>query len=408
MDYSYSEPVPYPSQSTPIHHSMSVYSETRPRRHTITRPDSAMALLSDIENEDEDDDREQQETFDRISGILSNLIQEANEAVQDIENERVHLLKKSKRTSKTPKVYTSSTILTKHNLDTKRTRRTRASHTPCVHVRNPSSSSTTSNNSTLFSPLSASSASSFSTTTTLSSSPPSVNKKLFRHTAFRPRQSPSVTGSQRRSTTPRTRKRSQTVQDTIMESFKRLDSSMALVDSLSRDLATTTEEDDKKSGPLDNSRMTLLLLIPLLHIPHSLITMIFDFCTSPTVSNRTSTSSILSSPSFSISSMVFWACVFTVTNLMVDQVAIIPKSWILSRTRRISLPGSYTIQSINSSSHSSSRNSISGSSNNNNSSNKSESKTIKRSWIPKSVHRQYQFQLGQTMEQPTLKRRNSI
>ncbi|RCH97278.1 hypothetical protein CU097_011103 [Rhizopus azygosporus] len=304
---------------------MSVHSETRPRRHTITRPDSAMALLSDIENEDEDDDREQQETFDRISGILSNLIQEANEAVQDIENERVHLLKKSKRASKTPKVYTSSTILTRHNPDTKRTRKTRASHTPCVHVRNPSSSSTTSNSSTLFSPLSASSASSSSTATTLSSSPPSVNKKLFRHTAFRPRQSPSVTGSQRRSTTPRTRKRSQTVQDTIMESFKRLDSSMALVDSLSRDLATTTEEDDKKSGPLDNTRMTLLLLIPLLHIPHSLITMIFDFCTSPTVSNRTSTSSILSSPSFSISSMVFWACVFTVTNLMVDQVAIIPK-----------------------------------------------------------------------------------
>jgi hypothetical protein len=100
--------------------------------------------------------------------------------------------------------------------------------------------------------------------------------------------------------------------------------------------------------------------------------------------------------------MVFWACVFTVTNLMVDQVAIIPKSWIPSRTRRISLPGSYTIQSISSSSHS-----ISGGSNNNNS-NKSESKTIKRSWIPKSVHRQYQFQLGQTMEQPTLKRRNSI
>ncbi|EIE85440.1 hypothetical protein G6F46_004896 [Rhizopus delemar] len=361
-------PIPYPSQSTPINNSISVNTETRPRRHTITRPDSAMALLSDIE--DNDDEIEQQETFDRISGILTSLIQEANEAVQGIEKERVQLLRKStsttfsKRSSKIPKTLTS-TNLARHSSEPKRPRKTRTSHVPSTHVRIPSTSSTNSSashHSALFSPTSTtSSSSSNSSTSTINLSPtPSLKKSVFRHTTLRPRSCSTLNFPQRRPFTPRSTKRATNhgVEESIKESFQRLDSSIALVDSLSRDLATASSVQ-----PLD-TRFTLLLLVPLLHIPHSLITMIFDFCTSPTPTgslyNRTMTS-------FSVSSMIFWACLFTFTNLMVDQVA--PKQWIANRTRRTSLPGSYIKE-----------------------------RGIKRLWIPQSG----------LIKSPLIKRRNSI
>lgn len=327
-----------------------------------------MALLSDIE--DNDDEIEQQETFDRISGILTSLIQEANEAVQGIEKERVQLLRKStsttfsKRSSKIPKTLTS-TNLARHSSEPKRPRKTRTSHVPSTHVRIPSTSSTNSSashHSALFSPTSTtSSSSSNSSTSTINLSPtPSLKKSVFRHTTLRPRSCSTLNFPQRRPFTPRSTKRATNhgVEESIKESFQRLDSSIALVDSLSRDLATASSVQ-----PLD-TRFTLLLLVPLLHIPHSLITMIFDFCTSPTPTgslyNRTMTS-------FSVSSMIFWACLFTFTNLMVDQVA--PKQWIANRTRRTSLPGSYIKE-----------------------------RGIKRLWIPQSG----------LIKSPLIKRRNSI
>lgn len=401
-----------------------------------------MALLSDIE----DDDQEQQETFDRISGILSSLIQEANEAVNGIEQERVHLLKKksssstSRKASKTPRVFTSSTIITNHSNDHSkipRPRKLRASNTPSVsHVRhgsNTSSSSTSSINtsSALFSPIST------STSATLSRSPsPTLStfkKQLFRHhTVLRPRSCPVIQApTKRASMTPQHKKNNSSnlilVTDPITESFKRLDTSMALVDSLSRDLATPTPT---KSNRNNNSNgLTFLLLVPLLHIPHSLITMIFDFCFSSTpsasghanisnaghvqlISRSTSTSS------FSLSSMIFWACVFAVTNLMVDQVAVIPKKYLSTITkvksvRRMSLPGTYHSNN-NNHNNSNTTSSSSSSSSSCSSSKKKSSKVppvvpLKRTWIPATIQQQYAFRIGDNELLPLpQKRRNSI
>ncbi|GAA5803555.1 hypothetical protein EDC94DRAFT_542155 [Helicostylum pulchrum] len=394
-------PEPMPSISTPIHPSdASTELNRRPRRHTlITRPDSALGLSSDTED-DEQEQQEQQEAFDRISGILSSLIQEANEAVNDIEQERQFL---KKRPSKTPKLFTSSTIITNHQQQDQskipRPRKSRTLNTTSSsHYRNSSSSSCTSTHSTnttsaLFSPVST------STSATLSRSPsptiPNFKKQLFRHhTVLRPRSCPVINvPNNRRSITPKHNKKSTNnynnshLSDPIAESFKRLDTSMALVESLSRDLATPTPPTHNNNN---NNDYTFLLLVPLLHIPHSLITMIFDFVTS----SPNHQSQLTKNTSFSLTSMIFWACVFAVTNLMVDQVSV-PKQYISSitrkmKTRRLSLPGTYEPNKPVKSA-------------------RVTTTTLKpkRTWIPATIQQQYQFRLGHDLPLPP-NRRNSI
>ncbi|CAO3690148.1 unnamed protein product [Rhizopus stolonifer] len=269
MEYSiYS--LPQPSYSTPDNQSNPIVNETRPRKHTTTRPDSAIALLSDIED---DDDVEQEETFDRISGILESLIQEANEAVKGIEQERVHFIKKpsvlTKRSSKTPK--TTHHLLNKQNSEPRRTRK-RSSHTP----------------------MTAHSA---------------LKKPLFRQSGSRPR-SCSTLLPQR----PRQQQRHKCLQDSIKESFERLDSSIALVDSISRDLASSTTHGNKD--------LTALIFILLLNIPFTAI--IFHFYTS--------------TKTFYIFLVCFWICLFVLTHLIVDHASL------ESITKHASLPGSFTMK----------------------------------------------------------------
>lgn len=334
-----------------------------------------MALLSDME--DDGDDEEQQQTFDRISNILNSLIQEANDAVHGIEHERVQLLSANanKKASKTPRVFTSSTIITQHHhhspLDSK-IPRPKKSHSS-IHQRNSSASSSASSSSnSIFSPVSAA-----STSATLSRSPSptlaNFKKQLFRHTALRPRSCP-VIQPPRRSMTPRSKRNSLVAAtDPIMESFKRLDTSMALVDSLSRDLATQKVK--------DNNKIILLLLVPLLHIPHSLITMIFDFCSSNSSINSSKPTS-----SF-ISSLILWACVFAATNLMVDQVSVTPtKKSLIQKVRRMSIPGSFNQNNTKKPTMEKKKTVVA---------------SVKRTWIPATVQQQQQ-------PLPELRRRKSI
>ncbi|KAG1471425.1 hypothetical protein G6F56_002127 [Rhizopus delemar] len=269
MEYSiYS--LPQPSYSTPDNPSNPIVNETWPQKHTITRPDSAIALLSDIED---DDDVEQEETFDRISGILESLIQEANEAVKGIEQEREHFVKKpsvlTKRSSKTPK--TTHHLLNKQNSEPRRTRK-RSSHTP----------------------MSAHSA---------------LKKPLFRQSGSRPRSCSALLPRR-----PKQQQRHKCVHDSIKESFERLDNSIALVDSISRDLASTTTHGDKD--------LTALILILLINIP--LIAIIFHFYTS--------------TKSFYISLTCFWICLFVLAHLVMDRVSL------KSISKHTSLPGSFTMK----------------------------------------------------------------
>jgi hypothetical protein len=126
----------------------------------------------------------------------------------------------------------------------------------------------------------------------------------------------------------------------LMESFRRLDSSMAMVESLSRDLA---EQDDDSEGLLatPTSRLTLLLL-PLLHIPHALITTVFDTLISPgnTMALKTA---IPSSPSSPLSGIMAWTICFALANMMVTWSGVPTPHWFVpqQRPRRLSLPGSY-------------------------------------------------------------------
>ncbi|KAI8875848.1 hypothetical protein K501DRAFT_327324 [Backusella circina FSU 941] len=366
----FSYPEPMPSISTPVQSSGTTTETARGsrRRHTITRPDSAMALLSDMEQDEEDE--EDEEAFDRISGILSNLIQEANEAVHGIEQERVQLLKQQKR-SKTPSISLSTDSRIprprKSRIPQQQQQQQQQLFSRHHHGRHGSTSSITSstssissNSSVCFSPTTSTS-SSVITTHSRSPSP----KQLFRHTALRPRSCPVIAPPpllrRRGSHTP---KRKIMVQDPLlMASFKRLDTSMAVVDSLSRDLAKQQirKKQHKMLMESNSSKLTLLLLIPLLHIPHSLITMVFDFCSNPQPPLMIRSSGG-GGGSFTV--MMFWACLFTVANLMVDNV--LPK-------RRLSLPGAF----------------------------KSTTTPSKRTWTP----------LTKTImeeEKPTLKRRNSI
>ncbi|KAI8365815.1 hypothetical protein EDC96DRAFT_182439 [Choanephora cucurbitarum] len=132
-------------------------------------------------------------------------------------------------------------------------------------------------------------------------------------------------------------------EDVLMESFKRLDTSLAMIDSLSRDLAPpetnkpvsadqsisfvsanssnrnqintimTITNNTKNSLSLD-SRLSALLLLPLLHVPHALISIAFE-----SISNND-----YHAPNNSLSGAFVWAILFAITNLVVDKALISP------------------------------------------------------------------------------------
>lgn len=254
----------------------------RHRRHTIARPASALALVSD--SSASEDDSEDDHQFDRISDILSNLIQEANEAVNYDKKVSIPLIRKL-----------SAPASTTVEVKPKKIQRV----IPTRPVSYPSSSS-----------FDVRRRSAIPVTTTMAASGRNNNSS----------------GRE------------------LLESFKRLDSSMAIIDSLSRDLAPAEDmvvlskkrssvmscpsftsppiKNKRHSGlksmvmqtPFD-SRLSALLLLPLLHVPHALISMVFD--------NMSSASHDHSSNTSSLGGMMAWAFIFAITNLVMDKAIII-------------------------------------------------------------------------------------
>ncbi|KAI9257450.1 hypothetical protein EDC94DRAFT_586327 [Helicostylum pulchrum] len=256
----------------------------RHRRHTIARPASALALISDS-SASEDEDGEDHDQFDRISDILSNLIQEANEAVNY-----------EKATT-----ITSIPLVRKLSSSTVESVQRKRLHKTSRPVSYPSSSSL-------------------------------ISVRRRSSATIVPR--PSVTNLSTRTTVVKRQKSG----DEITESFKRLDSSLAMIDSLSRDLVPekVTWEITKKpmiSTPFD-SRLSALLLLPLLHVPHALISMVFDTIASP--DNNIGNNNTLGG-------MVVWAFIFAITNLVVDKAVNTPKNP-MSTTKL--LPGTFDQQQI--------------------------------------------------------------
>lgn len=238
----------------------------RQRRYTIARPESALKLLT--ENDDALQEEDQQ--FDRISDILSNLIQEANQAVS---------IPLTPRPSHTP--YTSSN----------------KKKSPKRPVSYPSKR----------------------TSTPMPLSLPSTIMTTRKHHV-----------TQINSTTP-----------VLLESFRRLDSSMAILDSLSKDLivpANSVKKQKKKHHHLAfDSRLSALILLPLFHVPHVLISMVFDTISSYDNLVPVSSSSATSQNS-SFSGMLIWAFIFAVTNVIMVENTFPP-----APTLQI-IPGAYHVK----------------------------------------------------------------
>lgn len=308
---SISTPAFMPSIGNTSSSSSSNSSSRSGRRHTVVeRPDSAIALLS----EDEVDENNQHlEPFDRISDILSKLIREANDAVNGIEKEKAQLQKA--RLARAAAL--SSRPSHANSLPTRPSRLPRPVKTRSFNLNSTASdlSSSSLSSMRLFSPS--------PTTTTRSNSDLLPPPTLTSSSSGRPLSCPTLASNKR------------ILHEPLLESFKRLNSSMALVDSLSRDLANQSSETTEGThSSTSTSSLSLLFLVPLLHIPHALITVIFD----------TLNSSSTSRSSFNLSGMIAWACLFALGNLMVNDVV----SSNGLQQRRTSLPGAYNNSSSNS------------------------------------------------------------
>lgn len=195
---------------------------------------------------------EDNDELDRISDILANLIREANDAVHGLERERGKILEQQQQRCS---VRTSS------------------------RLPRPKS----------FSSSSSSLVATSSSNNTMSVPPPPLRRRPF------PPPPPPI------ETAP------------LLESFQRLDTSMAMVDSLSRDLSNQQEQQQQQ-----HDHFTALFIVPLLHIPHALITTLFN-----------------AAPP-SLSGMVAWACLFALGNLIMG-----PNNNMDNTSRRLSLPGAY-------------------------------------------------------------------
>lgn len=335
---------------TTRHHPM----EPRQRRHTINRPASIQEQLPEAHDEEQ--------TFERISGILSTLLQEANNAVNAVECQQTPRWMQKKGhgdmmiQSLQPISKQISPIDLPRNANNLEQQQQQQQHSnDCGNDSTNSSSSsstTTSSSSPELSPSSQSSSSSTtsldSTTTTLLWRKGSATIKNITH--------PTMNSSS-------ARYRGALLRGSLVESYKRLDHSMAMVDSLSRDLASSDEQDaadeDKQHNDDDQEtsifvngksppsfhnesnnnnnitttmdlRLSAFLVAPFLHFPQALISWVFD-----SLSNNRDSSSHLTG-------MLAWCFFFAFANIMVDQAAAgLPVTKMGRYSRNVPVPGSY-------------------------------------------------------------------
>ncbi|KAJ8653813.1 hypothetical protein O0I10_010494 [Lichtheimia ornata] len=305
-----------------------------------------------FEKDDDDDDGEQQEAFNRISGILSNLLEEANNAIHGVENEnnsdadasdkRVQEDYNSCSSTSTNNIRPSSPAQQRGSRHMHPSRLPRPIYTQSRRLSNLSiaSSSSSSQAEPLFSPTPSTSSRATSPTMSRPSSPlkptstttaaaaaaaPSPTMVVKKRTS-RPLSCPmlmarrssgeGVVVGMRQQQQQRMRRASAVVlRDPLVESYKRLDSSMALVESLSRDLAASDRKMQQAKQqllvqPSSALRLSALLILPFLHIPHALISMVFDSLSTKDPNNLTG--------------MIAWGIFFALANVMVDRVIRLP------------------------------------------------------------------------------------
>lgn len=301
------------------------------------------------EDDDDDDDGEQQEAFNRISGILSNLLEEANNAVHGVENENISdaddASDKSVQedyntgSSSINNIRSSSPAQQRGSRHMHPSRLPRPIYTQSRRLSNLSiaSSSSSSQAEPLFSPTPSTSSRATSPTMSRPSSPlkpagttvaaPSLSPTMVvKKRTSRPLSCPmlmarrssgeGVVGMRPQPQQQQRMRRASAVvlRDPLVESYKRLDSSMALVESLSRDLAASDRKMQQAKRqlvqPSSALRLSALLILPFLHIPHALISMVFDSLSTKDPNNLTG--------------MIAWGIFFALANVMVDRVIRVP------------------------------------------------------------------------------------
>lgn len=296
------------------------YNIKRLRRHTIARPASALALLTDSMDCDEENEDYR---LDRISNILSSLIQEANEAVSTSPT--------NSRSCSIPLVRKSSSSL--------------SSDQQRYHKKRSSYRSTTR-------PLSYPSGLRRSKTPSYTSINTANGNNIFGNRTSNTSKKSSIYAS---------KQNQQSTESSLTKSFERLNSSMAIIDSLSRDLAVSEilQNSDKKHvvtstntlnieheisssenfvqqnrskhssvnqgssntkitrKPMSfDPRLSALILLPLLHVPHILIATAFDTLSTHDTGISSSTAGS------KLSGLFIWAFILAISNLMVDKAVV--------------------------------------------------------------------------------------
>lgn len=320
--------------------------EARQRRHTINRPISIQEQLPEAHDEEQ--------TFERISGILSTLLQEANNAVNAVECKQTPrwMQKKDDGDRMIQSLQSISKQISPVDLPRNANNVEQQHSNECGHDSSSrSSSTTTSSSSPELSPSSQSSSSSTTsldstTTTTLLWRKGSATIKKITH--------PTMNSSS-------AQYRGALLRGSLVESYKRLDQSMAMVDSLSRDLASSDEldadedqqhnDDDQETSIFVNGKsprlfhhesnnnnintttvdlqLSAFLVAPFLHFPQALISWVFD-----SLSNRDS--------STHLTGMLAWCFFFAFANIVVDQAAAgLPAQRIGRCSHNVPVPGSY-------------------------------------------------------------------
>ncbi|KAH8554439.1 hypothetical protein BGW37DRAFT_479729 [Umbelopsis sp. PMI_123] len=272
-------PSPFPSSSTPIqtirHNKVDPSYNHRPRRHSssVNPQDPGTSSLYDSEDESE--------ALDRISDILSHLIKEASDAVNGIDRERTK--RSTPKSSSATKQAMGSQVKTPESIDTQKSsepnpkskfpvhkhlsdqphfphrRRSIKSMPPPSHhesyleLKDERSSSHSvkrrSTGSIGKSRWSRGSANKETTQTNLAA----VQRGSPLSNSFRDppsRSNLSVPASPRMARSPR---RNKLLNEPLIASYKRIDDSLAMVDSLSRDLAAEIDSTDELLAPKEVS-----------------------------------------------------------------------------------------------------------------------------------------------------------
>lgn len=367
-------PSPFPSASTPIHtmrHNGSDDSQhSRPRRHSasLTPQDKFVGPQHDI-----DDDSE---ALDRISDILSHLIKEASDAVNGIDRERTKtttpkLSNSSKHSMASQVKTTEPNKETSSDLTHKSKFQTHPQASDHLHPSNrrrsiksmPPPSRQELNTDSKEDKLSSNAIKRRSSGSIGKSrwSRSSANKEAMQTNLVAQRTGTSATTTKVLSTRSshslpnsprimRSPRRNRILNEPLLESYKRIDDSLAMVDSLSRDLAADIDPTEEGSGSVDaripsayskhttvarndaNESLSLVILLLVQGI-HSVLAFL-----SGMISLKSSGLHLETLESDTFYNALSWAFTYTMGNVLVDQC--IEKAP-AHPPRRVSIPGGY-------------------------------------------------------------------